>query len=222
MRLADESHECAFRVHYRQRPGLCLVECEQYHIHRVVDIQAGRRLAHELADLKAVVQFLSEHNGAHVVQIDNAYQAVLAVYYGEYIAPRGRDALNQFAQVHVGIKVLVILLDHGVHAHQREYGMVFMVGEQLSFFGQPHGIDAVRFKGYDGQIGAYGYNHQGHEQLVSSRQFGYEKDACQGRVHHTAHQSGHAQHGEIAFGQVDTQGLVEVPKAGENESRDTS
>ena len=76
-----------------------------------------------------MVQFLSEHDGADIVQIDDADQTVLTVHYREHIAARSRDVFYQFAQIHVRIQVFVVFLDDRVETHQREYGTVFMVCE---------------------------------------------------------------------------------------------
>ena len=222
VRLADESHERALGVHHGKRPSPRAVEREEHHVHGVVDVQPRHRFAHQLAYLEAMVEFLPEHDGPHVVQVDDAHEPVLAVHHGEHVAPRGGDALDQLAQVHVRIKVFVVFLDDRVEAHQGEHGAVLVVREQLPFLGQPHGIDAVRLKRDDGQVGTDGHNHQGHEQLVAAREFGNEENARQRGVHHAAHQAGHADHGKVALGQVDVQELVDVPQAGEDEARDAA
>ena len=113
--------------------------------------------------VETVVQFLPEHDGADIVQIDDTHQTVLTVHHREHIAARSRDGFYQFAQIHVRIQVFVVFLDDRVEAHQREYGTVFMVCEQLASFGQTHGIDAVGLERNNGQVGTDGYDHQGHE-----------------------------------------------------------
>ena len=93
-----------------------------------------------------------------------------------------------------------------------------MMREQFAPLCQTHGVDAVRFEEFDGQVCHHGHHHQRHEHAVAACKFGYEEDACQRCVHDTAHQSAHAQHGKVAFGHLYAQDTVDVPQAGEDEA----
>ena len=93
---------------------------------------------------------------------------------------------------------------------------------QLAPTRQTHGVDAVGLEGLNGDISPHGDNHQRHEQPVAARELRNEEDARQGRVHHTAHHAAHAQHGEVALGDVEAEGVVAIPYNGEDEARDAA
>ena len=201
LRLRDEAQITLISIHHGEIPCLGVVEDAHHLLHAVRVVQAGGGQGHQFLHREAVIQFLAEHDVAYVIQWDDTQQVVVRVQHGEDVAPRVRDDAHQIAQVHIGADGGEVMLHHVIHLHQRQDGLILVVRQQLALLGQAHGIDAMRLEDNDGQIGADGNNHQRQEEVVTSRQLGDEKDACQGGVHHAAHHAGHAHQGEVLLGQ---------------------
>ena len=83
--------------------------------------------------------------------------------------------------------------------------------EEFSTLCQTHSVDAMRFEEFDGQVRHHGHHHQGHKHSVATGEFGNEEDTRQRRVHHTAHQSTHAQHGKVALRHLYAKDTIYVP-----------
>ena len=86
-----------------------------------------------------------------------------------------------------------------------------MVGDELSFTSQSHGVDGMRLKDADKHHADYRYDQQGNEELVAAGDLGDQEDACQRSVHDTGHDACHAQQRVVAFGKINAN-LLHVPK----------
>ena len=120
---------------------------------------------------------------------------------------------------HLGIKRGEVGLEDVVHLEQGEDAAVFVVGEQFAFLRETHGVEAVGLEHLDGEVGDDRYHHQRHKQVIAAREFGDKKDAREGRVHDTRHQSGHTRQGEVGlrYGEAD-----EVEQACADKARDST
>ena len=220
--LADEADEDAVSIDDGERPGMCAVEGADHHIHRIIHGEQGLGLLHQLRDGEVPVQLCAEDQVADVVEIDGTDELHLFVHHGEDVVLAVGDLRCDVAKVHVGIEHLVIMLYDAVHAHQRQDRLVGVVGEEFASLCKPHRVDAVRFEGFDGEVRACRHYHQGHEEGIAAGQLRDEEDAGQGCVHHAAHQSAHAQHGKVPFGNVDAQHVVHVPKPAKDKAADAA
>ena len=113
-------------------------------------------------------------------------------------------------------------MDDTIHTHQGEDGLVGVVRQEFASLGQSHGVDAMRLEVLDGEIRAYGHYHQRHEESIAASQFGNEEDTRKRGMHDTAHQAAHAQHGEVALWDVDTEDVIRIPYPAEDEAADTT
>ena len=220
--LADEAHEDAFLIHNGKRPGSCSVEDGDDDIHRIIHGELGFGLLHELRHSEVSVQFCAENEVPDIVQINGSDELHLLVNDGEDVVLAVRDLRGDIAQVHVRVEDVVVMLYDAIHAHEGQDALVRVVGQQFASLRKPHRINAMGLEILDCEIRACSHYHERHEKCVTSRQFGDEEDACQGCVHHAAHQSAHAQHGEVPFRNVDAQHVVHVPKPAENEATDAA
>ena len=125
------------------------------------------------------------------------------------------------SQFHIGGYTQVITLNHRIEIHQREYSMVGMMGNELTLFSQARTIDTMRFKDNNRKISTHTDDHQWHKHAITTREFCYQENTRQRRVHHTRHHTSHAQQSEILFRYIDTY-LVDIPKAGEQETCKTA
>ena len=149
-----------------------------------------------------MVQLLTEHDVADIVQHHNAQQGATPVHHREHVSTRLGDDLHHASQIHIGKHLLEVGFHHALDVHQGKHRLVLVVREQLPFLGQTHGVDAMRLENLDGEIGAYRDHHQRQEQAVSARKFGNEEDTRKRGMHHSRHHSRHAHEGEILFGQI--------------------
>ena len=62
------------------------------------------------------------------------------------------DFVDYLTKLHVGTHGIEVAVYHAVETHQCEYGVVGMVGDQLSLLCQTHTVDAVRLKHIYGEI----------------------------------------------------------------------
>src|SRR5574344_788708 len=128
---------------------------------------------------------------------------------------------NNISQRHICGNLINILFNHRVQTHQCENSAIGGMSNKLSLFGQSHGINTMRFKSNNGKISAYTDNHNGHEQLITSCKFSYQKNTCQRSMHHTTHKPSHAKKGIVLFRHIYTD-LIYIPQTCENETSNTS
>ena len=220
--LSDEANETVVVVHHRERPGTGAFEDLDDVLHLVVSEETRGRFHHQLTDSEALVELGAEHDVTDVIDVQHCHQLALGIEDGKDVVLRGGDLLDDLTQRHLGSEELAVAVDDGVDGHQRQYGPVLVVGEQLATTCQTHGIDAVRLEDVDGEVGTDGDNHQRHEELIASREFGNEEDSRQGRMHDTTHESAHAQKGEVVLCQMDAEETSMVPHLREDETEDAS
>ena len=149
-----------------------------------------------------MVQLLTEHDVADIVEHHNAQQGTSTIHHGEHVSARLGNDLHHGTQIHIGLHLLEIGFHHALDVHQGKHRLVLVMGEQLPFLGQTHGVDAMRFEDLDGEIGAYRHHHQRKEEAVSTRKFGNEEHPRKRCVHDARHHSRHAHQGKILFGQI--------------------
>ena len=148
---------------------------------------------------------------AYLLYVDFAEQRAGSVGDGQHGMVRAAYLVHHASQLHVGVDGLVVAVDDGVEAHQRQHGVIGMVGDQSSLLGQSHAVDAMRFEDDDGEVAGDRDYHQRHEHVVSAGDLGNEEDARQRCMHDTRHDAGHAQQGEVLLRHVDAY-LVDVPE----------
>ena len=107
-----------------------------------------------------------------VIEVHGADELHLAVYDGEDVVLAVADLRSHVAKRHVWIKYTVVVLNHAVHTHQSEYGMVGVMCQKFASLRQSHCIYAVWLESLNGEIRANGHNHQWHEQAVAASQLG--------------------------------------------------
>ena len=211
MAAADETFEEAVGIDDGERPSLSSVEGLHDELHRVVGGEAGSTGRHEVAHVQLMVELGAEHDVAHTVEDEHGQEFTGIVDDGEDVALAGRDLAHHLTQVVVGVELLVVALDDGVHRHEREDGVVFVVRHQLSLTSQTHSVDAVGLEEDDGQVGRHGDDHQRQEETVAAGELRDEEDSCQRSVHDAAHQACHTQEREIVLGDEDAVAGEHIP-----------
>ena len=183
--------------------------------------QGGGRIGHELRGGEVVVEFGAEHDVADFDDVDFAQQQAGSIGDGQHTVARARYLMDYLAQLHVGGDGLIVAVDDGVEAHERQHGMVGMVGDKLALASQPESVDAVGFEDVDGQVAGHGDNHERHEEIVAAGNLGYEENARQRGMHDARHDTRHAQQREVLLRDVDTH-LVHVPQPRKEEPREAA
>ena len=128
---------------------------------------------------------------------------------------------NEPSHLGIGRHAGQLSVDNRLQSHKCQSGLVGVVGQQMAVTSQPLGVDAVALEYRDGEIRADSDDNQRDKQLIAARQFGYEEDAREGRVHHSGHHSGHAVEREVAFGNI-LPHVVDVPQTGKQEAAEAA
>ena len=220
LRLRHKAQIMSVDINYRQVPGLRIIKGAHHLLHAVCIIEARRWRSHQLTHSKPVIQLLPEHDVAYIVQQKDAQQAMVCVKYRKDVAMCMRNNTDQSTQIHIGTYWGKVCLHHILHFHQRQNRLVFVMRKQLAFLGQTHGINTMRLKYDDCQVGTDGNNHQRQEQVVTTSQFSNEKYTCQRGMHYSAHHTGHTHQRKILLGQK--RGNIEsVAEMGKHKTGDT-
>ena len=85
-RFGDKAQILAAFVHYRQVPGIGLVERMHHFLHAAGVEQSGWSGGHQLVHGEAVIQLLAEDDVADVVQRNDAEQVAILVCHWKYVA----------------------------------------------------------------------------------------------------------------------------------------
>ena len=131
-----------------------------------------------------MVEFRTEHHIAHRVKGHHAHKLVGLIHHREDVSSGIFDGDDDFLQVPLRPDREIVGLDERSHAQQSEDSTVLVVGDELTFARQTHGIDTVRLKNIDGHIADGRHNHQWHKQFVTARQLCNEEDTGERCMHH--------------------------------------
>ena len=220
--LADEADEHSVGVDNGECPGVGAVEGLDDGVHAVLGAEEGLWLCHELRYAELGEQFGTKDEMAYVVEVHDADELHLAVDDGEDVVLAGGYLAGYVAECHVGVEDFVVVLYDAVYVDEGEDAAVGVVGEELSALCEAHGVDAVGFEDLDGEVCADGDHHEGQEEVVASGELGDEEDAGEGGVHDSAHESAHAEHGEVVLADLDAEDVVGVPQSCEDEACDAA
>ena len=168
-----------------------------------------------------MVELRTEHHITDLHDLHLAQKHTGRVQHREHRRVATTDTMDNLTQFGIGRHTLIIALDDRIQIHQRQHGMVGMMGNELTFLGQTRTIDAMRLEDNNSKVRAYGHNHQRHKKTITAREFGNEKHTGQRGMHHTRHDTGHAHQSEILLGDIHTD-LVDVPQTREQETRETA
>ena len=198
-----------------------LIELVHYVFHWIVDTQDNVDGFHQLAYGELVIEFGAEHNVADLREIDDSEQGVALIDDGNKIGMASTDYLYQLAQKKVGRYGRIVFLDNTIETHQGECSVIGVVGDEFSFSGESHSINAVRLEDVDGEIRTDADNHQRHKQLVSTGELCDEKNARERCMHHAGHYTCHTEQREILFGDVDSD-LIDIPNSGKEKAAESA
>ncbi len=194
-----------------------------HHIgHGVAGIEQDRRLQHELAGIIFAIELAAEDDFAEGIDVENAEEGAFAVDHRKMDGLALGDYLHNLPELHVRGDERALFFDDRVKTQQRENGTVLVVREQLTGARETHGIDAVRLKGMDGEIGGCRDNHERDEEVITAREFCNEEDACERCVENAAHHARHAQKCVVRRWNVDAKRLELVPKGGKHKARNAA
>ena len=217
-RFRDEAYVFAV-VYYGEIPGVGLVEDVHYFLHRHRDIYARRWRRHEPRDVHFLVEVRTEHDVAYVVEQHDSEQSAVLVGDGKEIAARRGYDVYHLLQIHLGVNLLEILLDHIVDLEKGQYRLVLLMREKVALLGKTHGVDAVRLEEADCHVGERRHDEQRQEEIIAAGHLRREEDCHKRGMHDTAHQTCHTHEGEILVGEPDF-GKEIVEGVGEEESRE--
>ena len=221
MGTGDETLQGAFNIDNWDVAGIGVLELPHDVDHRLARRHPRWRRRHDIAGGEAVVEFGAEHDVAHAGDVDLTQQVVGGVDDGNEIAAALADDVDEAAERHVGIDSGILAFDDAVEVHEREHGVVDVVGEQLAFACQSDGIDAMGLEQADSDDGHDAHDDQGNEELIATGDLGNEEDAGEGGVHDACHDACHAEQGEVLLGDDGAEGL-QVPQSGEEESAEAA
>ena len=203
--FGHEPHISPVLFNHRKIPGACAFKLTHHAVHLLVHIDICRRRLHIIIDVLSCVEFCLEHIATNILKRDKALKMVPRIQYREYIALRPRDNLDKLAQGSIYPYCMEVRLDELVGLEKRKHGLVAVVRKQFTLLCQANGIETMRFENFDSQIRHHRHNHQGHEQMVTSRQFRNQENTCQRRMHNSRHQSCHTNQSEVRFWNIDAQ-----------------
>ena len=83
-----------------------------------------------------VVEFNAEHHITNLHDVDLTQQHPTRIQHRDDGRMTAADLMHNLSQFHVGSHTEVILLDDRVKIHQRQYGVVGMMRQQLALFGE--------------------------------------------------------------------------------------
>ena len=83
-----------------------------------------------------VIQFDSEQHIADLHDINLSHQHPTSIKYREYGRMAAANLVNNLTKFHIRGHREIILLNHRVEVHQRQYGVVGMVRDQFPLTGQ--------------------------------------------------------------------------------------
>ena len=221
MGTGDETLQGAFNIDNWDVAGIGVLELPHDIDHRLARRHPRWCWRHDIAGGETAVEFGAEHDVAHASDVDLTQQVVGGVDDGNEIAAALADDVDETAERHVGTDGRILAFDDAVEVHEREHGVVDVVGEQLAFACQSDGIDAMGLEEADGDDGHDAHDDQGNEELIATGDLGNEEDAGEGGVHDACHDACHAEQGEVLLGNDGAEGL-QVPQTGEEESAEAT
>ena len=131
-----------------------------------------------------------------------------------------RDDADHLTEGHVGGDDFEVTLQYALQIHQRQYGRILLMREELALLCQAERVDTVGHEDADRGEGGQRHEHQWQEEVVPARELCDEENTRQWGVHHASDQPCHTEQDVVLRGDEDVERTEVVHQIGEDEARE--